>query len=164
MARKVIEFPWSSIGLPEKLPLEDQVTRGVDKALNLVEHDPILRAVNSVIDRIPVMPQKQIKTPLGTYKTPEFYIPKILPARMNDRQREAFKAAVLSDVGTLLCAIPGVGDVAEPIGHGLEDTAYAKIMDTLTPEEAEFYKSYDKVDPLSGVAMIRTMVRTQKER
>lgn len=164
MARRVIEFPLGPPPLPEKLPGEDIVSRGVDKILSLVERDPLLNALNRLVDKIPIVPEKAYRTPLGDFKTPEFYIPRLTPARMDERTREAFKASVLVDVSSLIAKIPWLGAVAGPAADAVEDTAYAKIHDTLTPEEDKFFKSYDKVDPLSTVAMIRTMVRTEKER
>ncbi len=164
MPRKQIEFPLGAPPMPEKLPGEDFISHGVDRVLALVEKDPLLKAVNYLVDKIPIVSEKTYRTPLGNFKTPEFYIPKISPAHMDERKREAFKAAVLVDVSSLVAKIPWLGTFAGPAADAVEDTAYAKIHDTLTPEEDKFFKSYDKVDPLSTISMIRTMVRTERER
>jgi len=150
--------------LPGKLPFEDGIARGVDRLLSIVEKDPILNGLNRIVERVPVVPERQFMTPWGNYKTPEFYVPKLSPARFDARQREAFKAAVMNDIASLVEKVPGLGAAAGPIADSMEDTAMAKIADTLTPEENKYFRSYDKVDPLSTIAMIRTMVRTQKER
>lgn len=163
MARRKLQLPDLFQGLSDKLPFEDTISRGVDRVLAIVERDPLLRVVNGLIEKIPIVPEKQYPTPWGTYKTPEFYIPKLTPARFEGRQREAFKAATMVDLSSLIGKIPWLGAVAGPVADAIEDTAYAKIHDTLTPEEDTFFKSYDKVDPLSTIAMIRTMVRTEKE-
>jgi len=164
MARRIIEFPIRPPKLPEKLPGEDAISQGVERALGLMERDPILGLVNRLIEKIPVIPERAYSTPLGNYKTPEFYIPRLTPARFDGRQREAFKAAVMNDLSALVEIIPTLGIVAAPLADAIGDTAMAKIQDTLTPAESQLFRSYDKVDPLSTIAMIRTMVRTQKER
>lgn len=163
MPRKILELPRLP-ALPTKFPLEDEFTGMVEKVISLAEKDPILGALNRVIESIPIIPEKEFQIPWGTYKTPEFYIPKVKPIQMDARQKEAFKAAVMTDLASLVKAIPGLGAVGEPIIDSISDTAYAKIQDTLTPEENKQFKSFDKVDPLSTVAMIRTWIRTQKER
>lgn len=164
MTRRIIEFPLSPPKLPEKLPGEDVISQGVERAFGLMERDPLLGLVNRLVEKIPVIPERSYITPLGTYKTPEFYIPKLTPARFDGRQREAFKAAVMNDLAALVEVIPALGALAAPIADAISDTSVAKIQDTLTPEESNYFRSYDKVDPLATIAMIRTMVRTQKER
>jgi hypothetical protein len=163
MPRRVIEFPLKPPPLPEKLPGEDTISRGIDQLFSLMERDPILGIINKLVEKIPIVPERQYRTPFGTMKTPEFYIPKITPARFDTRQREAFKAAVMQDMVSLVNLIPGVSDAAGPVLDAINDTADAKIQDTLNPEETRYFRSYNKVDPSSTVAMIRTMVRTQKE-
>lgn len=163
MPRKVIQLPELFRGLPEKLPFEDTISREVDRVLSIVERDPLLRLVNGLIGKIPIVTERRYPTPWGTYKTPEFYIPKLTPAKFDGRQREAFKAATMVDLSALISKVPWLGAIAGPVADAVEDTAYAKIHDTLTPEEDNYFKSYDKVDPLSSIAMIRAMVRTEKE-
>lgn len=163
MPRRVIELPLKPPPLPEKLPLEDVVSRGVDQMISIMERDPLLNAVNRLIEKIPIIAEKTFPTPWGTYKTPEFYVPKLTPARFDVRQREAMKAATIVDLSSLISKIPWLGTFAAPIADAVEDTAYAKVHDTLTPEEDRLFKSYDKIDPLSSIAIIRTMVRTEKE-
>ena len=163
MPRREIRLPDLPLRLPEKLPLEDVVSRGVDQLLSIVERDPLLNAVNRLIGKIPIIAEKTFPTPWGNFKTPEFYIPKLTPARFDARQREAMKAATIVDLSSLISKIPWLGTFAAPIADAVEDTAYAKVHDTLTPQEATYFKSYDKADPLSSIAMIRTMVRTEKE-
>lgn len=163
MPRREIRLPDLPLRLPEKLPLEDVVSRGVDQLFSIVERDPLLNALNRLVEKIPVIPEKTYPTPWGTYKSPEFYVPKLTPAKFDERQREAMKAATIVDISSLISKIPWLGTFASPIADAVEDTAYAKIHDTLTPEEDRLFKSYDKVDPLSSIAVIRTMVRTEKE-
>lgn len=164
MPRRQMQLPDLPAGLPDKLPLEDVISRDVDRILSIVERDPFLNLINGLIRRIPIIPEKRYPTPWGAYKTPEFYIPEITPAKFDGRQREALKAAIMTDLSSLVEMIPFLGAAAGPIADSIEDTAYAKIHDTLTTEEDGYFKSYDKVDPLSTIAMIRTLVRTQKER
>lgn len=161
--RRVLQLP-KPPALPTKFPLEDEIGNMVEKVINLAEKDPVLGVVNRAIDSIPIVPERSFETPWGTYKTPELYIPKVLPITLDGRQREAFKAAVMADLAGLAEAIPFMGAAAKPLADSLEDTAMAKIQDTLTPEEKTQFQSYDKVDPLTVVAMVRTMVRTQRER
>jgi hypothetical protein len=163
MARKILQWPDLPKGLPTELPLESEVSRATDKLLSLMDRDPLLKAVNSLIDRIPIIPEKRYPTPLGEYRTPEFYIPKIEPAKFDGRQREAFKAAVMQDLVWLASLIPGVSDVAEPVLDAVNDTADAKINDALNPDERKYFRSYNKVEPSSAVAMIKTMVRVERE-
>jgi hypothetical protein len=163
MPRRIIQLPEIGKGLPDKMPFEDRVSGALNKVLNLTERDPVLTRLNKIIDRIPVVPEKKFPTPFGIYKTPEFYVPKLQPPTLDSRQWEAFKAALLQDVSSLLNAIPALGALAEPLTDLVSDTAQAKIQDTLNQAENDFFKNYNKVDPLSTVAMIRTMVRTHKE-
>lgn len=162
MPRRELQLP-PPPRLPDRLPFEDQVSRAVDRVLDLLERDPVRAVVNRLVDAIPVVREREYPTPLGTYKTPEFYVPKLSPAKMDGRQRQAFKAAVMTDVAGLIEAIPGLGALAKPLSDAVEDTAYAKIQDSLTPQENTWFKTFDKVDPLSVIAMLRTMVRTGKE-
>mgnify|MGYP001599049694 CR=1 FL=1 len=161
MPRREIQLP-DLPRLPDKLPLEGTIGRGVDRLLSFMEKDQALNAVNRLIEKIPIVPEKSYTTPFGTYKTPEFYIPKLAPAKFDERQREAFKAAAIADIAGLVAMVPWLGALAGPIADSIEDTAMAKIQETLTPEENTFFKSYDKVDPLTTIAMIRTMVRTEE--
>ncbi len=162
MSRKEIQLP-KLPELPRKFPLEDQISNALEKVISLADRDPILQAVNSLVEKIPIVREREFQTPWGTYKTPELYVPKVLPITVDGRQREAIKAAVMADVAGLIEKIPGLGAAAGPIVDSLEDNAMAKIQDTLTPEENTRFKSYDKVDPLAAVAMLRTLLRTKKE-
>lgn len=163
MSRKICELPDPPQGLPTGLPFEDLVSQGINKVLSIAEKDPVLNKINGLIRRIPIIPEKRYATPFGTYKTPEFYIPELTPAVFDERRREAVKAAIIDDLSGLIEKIPGIGAAAGIISDVIEDNAMAKIQETLTPEELEKFRSYDKVDPLTTVAVIRTMIRTQKE-
>ena len=159
--RKVLQLPQLPT-LPDKFPLEDEFTGAMEKVISLAEKDPVLGAINRLIDKIPIVPEREFKIPWGTYKTPEVYIPKVHPIKMDDRQKEAFKAAAMQDLASLAKAIPFLGAASEPIVDSITDTADAKLQDTLTPEESSLFKSYNKVDPLSVVAMLRTMIRKRE--
>jgi hypothetical protein len=162
MPRKTVAPPRLPV-LPDHLPGEESISRSVDKFLDFMEREPLHKGINRLVDKIPIVPSTDFATPLGVYKTPEVYVPELQPARFDAKHREAFKAAVLSDVAELVDAIPFLGAAADPVSHTLEDNAYAKITETLTPQELTYFKSYDDVDPFSVIAMIRTMVRTQRE-
>ncbi len=162
MARPTLNLP-DLPKLPDKIPGEAKIGRGVDKILNIMERDPLLKAVNALIEKIPIVPEKTFSTPLGTYKTPEFYLPKLTPARMDIRQREAFKAAVVVDISSVIDMIPGVGALAGVVANSMADTADAKIHETLNAKEDDYFTSYDKADPLSTIALMRAFIRTEKE-
>ncbi len=164
MARKVIDLPLKPPPLPEKFPGEDAISRDVDRVLDLVEKDPLLNLVNKFIAKIPIVREKQFATPFGTYKTPEFYVPELTPAKFDTRRREALKASVMQDLVSVVGLIPGVSAAAGPVLDSISDMADAKIHEVLDPDEHKYFQSYNKIDPSSTVAMIRTMVRTQKER
>lgn len=162
MARREITLPDLPKWLPTKLPLEPVAARITDGICSIMRREPITNGINKIIEQIPIIPEKQYPTPFGTYKTPEFSIPELKLPTMDDRRREALKAAVIDDLSSLVEKIPVVGLAAGPISDAIEDTAMAKIHDTLTPKEYTWFLNYDKISPITTLAMLRALYRAER--
>lgn len=145
--------------IPDRMPFEDTIDRALDDAADKIASHPLMRKLEELHSRIPVVPSVEVGTPLGKIKTPELALPKPSPPEVDDRKKEAIKAAVADDLTGLIEKIPVVGAAAAPISDGLEDTFMAKIHDTLTPEEYELFKKKDKISPLTTLAMVDTLIR-----
>ena len=150
------EIKLPSVKLPEKLPFEDTVNKGINKVVHAVNNFPPIRAINAIGARIPYPGEVRVGTPLGSIKIPPLNLPRLELPELDERHMQAMKAAVGQDLSYLPGLIPGVGDV---IADMVEDTFGAKIHETLTPDEYEDFKRWDKKSPSTTIAMAQTLVR-----
>ena len=141
--------------VPSKLPLEDTVDRGLDRVAKAIARNPITEVLSGIHTMLPSLPEVPTSTPLGEIHLPEVSAPIPYPPQVDARRREAIKAAVGTDLSSVIGIIPWVGDVASDI---IEDIFGAKIKRTLTPGEYNTYLKYDKLGP-STYAMLRTFTR-----
>lgn len=145
--------------LPNTLPFEKQIGSVLDKVNEALQNNPITRAMQHVEDSLPIVEGMDLPTPLGTIRTPTLRAPSFTPPVLDERRKEAMKAAIGTDLGTAMELIPMVGDILEPIGNGIADTYRLKLMDMLTPEELPVWKNEDKISPLTSFATAQTFLR-----
>lgn len=143
--------------IPTKFPLEDQVDNVIDAIGERVKHSAPIVMIESIQERLPVIPEQELNTPFGRINLPELSVPKLLPEVMNSRRKEALKTAIAIDLSSVVGMIPVVGDVASDV---IEDTYGAKLRQTLTEEEMALYSKYDKLGP-STLGLIRAFAKSK---
>lgn len=151
---KVIHPP--VIKLPDKLPLETQVDKLLDRVSNLMERNPVTKAIKKVEGTFPTIASINHPTPFGTIRTPELRPPSLRLPELDKRKKDIIKASVGADMGFLVAQIPVVGDI---IGQSVTDTYKYQILGQLTPEEMPRFRNFDKISPLVTVAAIQTFAR-----
>jgi len=142
--------------IPNRLPLEETLDRALDSLEERVAEHPITKKLEELHSRLPVSPPIDLVTPLGTVKLPELSFPKPVPPKIDTRKREAVKAAIGQDLSYVPGLLPVVGDV---LADAISDIFGAKIYETLTKEEFREFQKYDKISPLSTVAMLRVFTK-----
>ena len=145
--------------VPSKFPFEDKIDQGLNSLAEKVSNSRPTKIIDSVNNKIPYIPEIEVSTPFGKYKSPEFRLPTAKTPRLSDRDREVLKAAALKDVVGLVEMIPGVGTVGGFVINSVQDTAASRIFNLLSPDEYRYYSRRDKVTPLSSMAMIDTFRR-----
>ena len=103
------------------------------------------------------LPEIPIPTPFGKVSFPQ---PELPPTKLafdiDGRRRQALAQAVGMDLTTIIAFIPVVGDfVAETIS----DTHAAELSRLLTEEERVRWTKYEKVSPLTSLALLRVFAR-----
>jgi hypothetical protein len=144
--------------VPDKLPFEESVDRALDRAAAALEGSRFLRVVRRIEDKLPVIGPTEIPTPLGTVRAPQLEPPSLEPPQMDDRRKQAVKAAVAQDLAFIVGFVPVVGDAVADV---VEDAYFRTIHETLTPEEFETYKKFDVYSP-STVAALRTFSKHRR--
>jgi hypothetical protein len=101
---------------------------------------------------MPIKILERVKIPFVEVELPTVALPDIPPKipKLDERQREAFRYAVMDDVADI---IPFVGDVAA-------DLAYAELKRILTPEEYEKFVKDNKWLP-SSIAVLKVFSETK---
>lgn len=140
-----------------KLPFEDRVASGLNRVARAINESPPTRLLTKIQEKAPRLPELIVPTPLGTVGLPEISLPTPGLPQFNERKRKALKAAIGSDLGSLIGLIPVIGDAA---GDLVEDMYGAEIRGNLTEGEYEQYKKWDKIGP-STMAMIRTFIQVR---
>lgn len=136
-----------------QLPFEQQIDSVLNALEDSIAKSGIIERIEAARGRLPYIPATIIPTPFGTVEIPPIEIPELSLPKIDDRRREALKAAIAIDISGLVAVIPIVGDVLADI---IEDTYGNKIREVLTPKEAAAYSKYDRVGP-STVAMLRAL-------
>ena len=150
--------------LPDRLPFEPLLERISFAVARKVTSFPLVKAIDSVGQKIPYPAEGRIGTPFGSVRLPPLNIPTMKVPKMDERQIEAFKASVGKDLVELLAkipyasTIPGVGEAIEAVA----DTYAAKIHESMTPEQYEVFKKWEKKSPASCVAVIQSFIREKK--
>ena len=141
-----------------RLPGEEQVDRLLNRAASVIERTTILSKLESIRRRAPSMRAFRIPTPLGQVETPELSLPNVQLPVMNERRRNAVKAAAAVDLSMIISFIPVFGDFVADV---VEDIYGHRIREVLTPEELTRYMERDKIGP-SAVAMLRTFAEVRQ--
>ena len=137
-------------------PLEaavDGIVAAVTEVNSRLAESPVGRAYSRVRDSLPAIPERRLPTPFGEIKTPDMTLPELAVLKLDDRRREAIKAAVAIDLSFLISLIPLVGDVVADV---IEDTYGEKLKETLTDREFSAYMRHDKFGP-STIAAVRAL-------
>lgn len=145
--------------LPSKLPFEDKIDKILSSAVQKIEKHPITGRLQEIKEKMPYIAETEITTPMGKFKTPEIRLPDFLPPKVDERRREAIKAAICDDFAGVIERIPFLGFAAHPISDLLEDMAMGKLHDTLTEEEFKQFKRFDKAIPSTTLALLMTFTR-----
>lgn len=144
--------------LPDTLPGEDRLDAALDRLASRLENSALVRRAKEIEDRLPSIESVEFPTPLGTIKTPALEPPTLVPPQIDERRREVLKAAALDDLAGLIAFIPVVGDI---ISDPIEDTAMAKLHDTLTPQETIVFQNADKALPLTLLGALYTFSKVK---
>ncbi len=150
--------------LPDSLPFEKQVDRILNQIGQSLEQSKFGQSMKRLDDKLPVFESVDFPTPVVNIKTPNLKVPSLTPPKMNDRRREAIKAAVGQDLGEFIEIIPIVGFIVEPIGNSIQDNFSVKIQETLTEAEWKRFRQLDKASPLSTIAMVATFAQDRLEK
>jgi len=146
-------------GVPQGLPFEKTIDRGLNRLADTINASRLTKKLRGIHSQLPSLPEQRIATPLGEFKLPPVGLPVPGAPEVDNRKRQAIKAALGDDISGLIEKIPVVGAVVAPLSDFLEDTAMAKVNEALTHEEYETFKKYDKISPLTTLAMLQTFLR-----
>jgi len=91
-------------------------------------------------------------------RAPQLEPPSLEPPQMDDRRKQATKAAVAQDLAFIVGFVPVLGDAVADV---VEDAYFRTIHETLTPEEFDTYKRLDVYSP-STAAMLRTFSKHRR--
>lgn len=144
-------------------PLEmavDGILEATNQIGNAVARSPAGRLYQRVRERAPRLPETQVRTPFGPARLPEVGLPDFQELAMDQRRRDSMKAALATDVSSLVGIIPVLGDIVADV---VEDTYAETIRRSLTPAELDTYMKFDKLGP-SSLAMARTWMRESMAR
>lgn len=148
----------SLVQVPSKLPGEDRLDQGLNMIADKLENNPIHTGLMQLHARLPVLEEVDMNTPLGQVRLPEVSAPEPNFPVLDSRKMEAMKAAIGTDISSVIGIIPAIGDVVSDI---VEDVFGEKIRKTLTPGELTTYMKFDKLGP-STYAMARTFAKGRK--
>lgn len=155
MPKQVAGFP-PAVGFIDRLsqlPFEQQVDRVLNALEGTLKRSVILGQFEKMRGRVPYIPATVIPSPFGAIEIPAIEVPGLVFPEIDDRRREALKAAIAIDLSGLVALIPLLGDALADV---IEDTYGNRIREILTPEEVAAYSRYDRVGP-STVAMLRAL-------
>ena len=158
MAQRTIRPP-KPPPFPDTLPLEDQVHRALNGISGLISKSMLGSALRHLDDRSPVVESVELPTPFGPIITPHLTLPELSPPALDDRQRQAVKAAVAMDLAAVIAFIPVIGDA---VGNAIQDTYRPQLQKLLTPSESPGFNERNKVSPSTTVALLQAMVRADR--
>ena len=150
--------PPSPPRLPAKLPGEAQVDAALTRLAQRIEHNPLTARLEELRSRLPEIEAVEFPTPLGTIRSPHFALPEATPPRIDERRRGIVKAALGMDLAQVVGLVPVVGDV---IADAVEDTYYPLVSNPMTEEERRTFQNYDKVSPLTSIAVLATFAKSK---
>lgn len=145
--------------LPSTLPLEAQIHRGLNAVSGRISKSRFGSALRRLDDQSPSVASVELPTPFGPIITPHLTLPELSPPALDDRQRQAVKAAVAMDLAAVLAFIPVVGDI---IGNAIQDTYRPQLQKLLHTSEVPGFNERNKISPSTTVALLQTMVRAER--
>lgn len=119
-----------------------------------MERGPVGR-LNQRLKMLPSIEGTTWPTPLGTIEIPTLEPPDLRLPKLDDRKKEALKAAVAQDLAAIVGVIPVVGDIFADV---MEDIYFQKVHGLLRGDEFESFKRFDATSP-AALAMIRTFLK-----
>lgn len=148
--------------LPDQLPLVEPVLdRVLDAVSAKVSNSPPVRLADALQAKMPTVAEQQFNTPLGSVTLPRLEMPQFSVPALDRRKKDLLKAAIGDDISGFVEKIPGVGAGLGPLADSMEDLYMAKIQETASPEEYEWFKRYDKISPITTLAMLRSFIKVR---
>ena len=145
--------------LPSTLPLETKIHRGLNAVSDRISKSRVGLALRHLDDRSPSVESIELATPFGPIITPHLTLPELSPPALDERQRQAVKAAVAMDLAAVVAFIPVVGDI---IGNAIQDTYRPQLQKLLAPSEIPGFNERNKVSPSTTVALLQAIVRADR--
>lgn len=103
------------------------------------------------------LPEIPIPTPFGKVSFPQPEAPPIkIKPELDDRRRQALAQGLGMDLTTPLAMIPVLGDF---LAEAISDMHEAELHRLLTDEESQRWIKYEKVSPLTTLALLRAFIR-----
>ena len=158
MAQRTIRPP-KPPPFPATLPLEKQADRVLNGISGRISKSRLGSALRWLDDQSPSVESVELLTPFGPIITPHLTLPELSPPALDDRQRQAVKAAVAMDLAVLVAIIPVVGDI---IGNAIQDTYRPQLQKLLAPSEAPGFNERNKVSPSNTVALLQAIVKADR--
>lgn len=156
---KGLKMKWKNVAETlAKLPFEDEIDRVLNTIARIIEEHPLTKPLQEIKDKLPVLPEIEIPTPLGKFLTPLIELPNPLPPKIDERRREAVKGAIADDIASILEKIP----LLHPVADTLEDIAIEKLHNTLTDTEYRLFRKYDKICPITTLALLQTFAKERR--
>lgn len=141
---------------PDRLPFESTLEKTMMVVGKKIEAFPLVKAADALVNKLPYPAEGTLNTPFGSVRVPPLNLPRFKMPDMDERQMQALRASAGKDLAELIQMVPVVGPhIAEPIA----DTFAAKLHSSMTAEEYEEYKRWEKKSPLSAIATIQTFVK-----
>jgi len=138
---------------------------GVVDVANRIGNGILRSPLGSVYDALqqwaPRLVEREAISPFGRVTLPEISLPHFCIRYLDKGEKDALKAAAVTDVGTVIGLVPWIGDI---IGDVVEDIYMDAIRENLLADELVAYMKHDKLGP-SAPAMLRAlMIRCKNER
>ena len=145
--------------LPDTLPFERQIDRALNGISGRINKSRVGSALRRLDDLSPSVESVEFPTPFGVITTPHLRLPELSPPALNERQRQAVKAAVAMDLAALVAIIPVVGDI---VGNAIQDTYRPQLQKLLDPSESPGFNDRNKVSPSTTVALLQAIVKADR--
>lgn len=145
-----------------RLPFESQVDKLVEKVNRGIREAPLTKALQSIYDRMPKLPEVHIPTPLGEVRLPAINpLPEPTPPQFDQRRKDILKASL----GVDLASIPGylVPVIGDYIEEELGDLYMARMRELMTAEEFQLFQKFDKFNPLDVMAAARALIHAERK-
>lgn len=147
---------------PDKLPFEDVIDTVLNRIAANIDRSPLVQKLEKLRSKFPEIASMEMPTPLGMVRTPRLALPNFTPPIIDERRRKIIKAAIGTDLASLIEMIPFVGAAAAPLADAINDTYYPRIRDMLTDKEWTAFKSVDEVSPATALSALITFSRVRE--